>query len=108
MAKKSIPERVPRQQSASNLAWRELEMTGLNPQEDVMLRAALIITDVQLNVSGGLIEGEVAQVFTNNTNTALEAAAMRMKWNFPVRTFAAHALRRRSGLLCPSDELPPA
>jgi Ca-activated chloride channel family protein len=30
-------------------------------------------TDVRLNMSGGLIEGEVAQVFTNNTNTVLEA-----------------------------------
>jgi hypothetical protein len=30
-------------------------------------------TEVLLNVSGGLIEGEVAQVFTNNTDTALEA-----------------------------------
>ncbi|MGI8437363.1 MAG: VIT domain-containing protein [Chthoniobacterales bacterium] len=30
-------------------------------------------TEVHLNVSGGLIEGEVAQVFTNNTGTALEA-----------------------------------
>lgn len=30
-------------------------------------------TDVQLHLSGGLIEGEVTQLFTNNTNTALEA-----------------------------------
>jgi Ca-activated chloride channel homolog len=30
-------------------------------------------TDVQLSVSAGLIEGEVAQVFTNNTSTTLEA-----------------------------------
>jgi Ca-activated chloride channel homolog len=30
-------------------------------------------TDVQLKISGGLIEAEVAQVFTNNTNTTLEA-----------------------------------
>jgi oligoribonuclease len=50
VAKKSIPERVPRQQAASNLAWLDLEMTGLNPQEDVILQAALIITDAQLNV----------------------------------------------------------
>jgi oligoribonuclease len=50
VAKKSTPERVPRQQAASNLAWLDLEMTGLNPQEDVILQAALIITDAQLNV----------------------------------------------------------
>lgn len=50
VAKKSTPERVARTQSATNLAWLDLEMTGLNPQEDVILQAALIITDAQLNV----------------------------------------------------------
>src|SRR4029079_5061909 len=30
-------------------------------------------TDVNLHLTGGLIEGEVAQVFTNNTNMVLEA-----------------------------------
>lgn len=50
MAKKPILERVVRQQSSRNLAWLDLEMTGLDPQEDVILQAALIITDAQLNV----------------------------------------------------------
>ncbi len=49
VAKKS-PERVARQQSPANLAWLDLEMTGLNAQQDVILQAALIITDVELNV----------------------------------------------------------
>jgi oligoribonuclease len=48
--KKSTPERVVRLQSANNLAWLDLEMTGLDPQQDVILQAALIITDAQLNV----------------------------------------------------------
>ena len=39
-----------RTQSATNLAWLDLEMTGLNPQTDVILQAALIVTDAQLNV----------------------------------------------------------
>lgn len=50
VAKKPILERVVRQQSSSNLAWLDMEMTGLDPQEDVILQAALIITDAQLNV----------------------------------------------------------
>jgi oligoribonuclease len=50
VAKKPTPERVARQQSATNLAWLDLEMTGLDPQQDVILQAALIITDAQLNV----------------------------------------------------------
>ncbi len=50
VAKKSTQDRPVRVQAASNLAWLDLEMTGLNPLEDVILQAALIITDVQLNV----------------------------------------------------------
>ena len=50
MAKKSTPERVARVQSPGNLAWLDLEMTGLNPQADVILQAALIVTDAGLNV----------------------------------------------------------
>lgn len=50
VAKKPIQERVVRTQAASNLAWLDLEMTGLDPQRDVILQAALIITDAQLNV----------------------------------------------------------
>jgi oligoribonuclease len=50
VAKKSTVERVERKQSATNLAWLDLEMTGLDPRADVILQAALIITDTQLNV----------------------------------------------------------
>jgi oligoribonuclease len=50
VAKKSTQERVARVQAASNLAWLDLEMTGLDPQKDVILQAALIITDAQLQV----------------------------------------------------------
>lgn len=37
-----------RRQSASHLAWLDLEMTGLDPASDVILQAALIITDREL------------------------------------------------------------
>jgi oligoribonuclease len=50
VAKKSTQERVARVQAASNLAWLDLEMTGLDPQKDVILQAALIVTDTELNV----------------------------------------------------------
>lgn len=33
-----------------NLIWIDLEMTGLNPQKDVILEIACVITDSQLNV----------------------------------------------------------
>jgi oligoribonuclease len=50
VARKPNQERIERKQAASNLAWLDLEMTGLDPQQDVILQAALIVTDAQLNV----------------------------------------------------------
>jgi oligoribonuclease len=37
-----------RKQSPTNLAWLDLEMTGLDAQVDVILQAALIITNAEL------------------------------------------------------------
>jgi oligoribonuclease len=42
--------RPDRRQSANNLVWIDLEMTGLDPARDVVLQAALAITDEKLNV----------------------------------------------------------
>jgi oligoribonuclease len=39
---------VVRSQSGANLVWLDLEMTGLDPIRDVILQAALIITDAEL------------------------------------------------------------
>lgn len=36
--------------NAQNLAWIDLEMTGLNPEKDRILEAAMIITDKDLNI----------------------------------------------------------
>lgn len=37
-----------RKQSASNLVWLDLEMTGLDAEHDVILQVALVVTDVDL------------------------------------------------------------
>ncbi|MFD2165537.1 oligoribonuclease [Thalassotalea euphylliae] len=42
--------------SDTNLVWLDLEMTGLEPEEDVILEIATIVTDSQLNI---LAEGPV-------------------------------------------------
>jgi oligoribonuclease len=39
---------VERQQDPTNLAWLDLEMTGLDAEQDAILQAALIITNVNL------------------------------------------------------------
>jgi oligoribonuclease len=43
-----VKERIERTQSGTNLAWLDLEMTGLSPEYDVILQAALIVTDAEL------------------------------------------------------------
>jgi len=36
--------------STNNFAWIDLEMTGLNPDHDVILEVACVVTDSQLNI----------------------------------------------------------
>jgi oligoribonuclease len=43
-----MAERIVRTQRDGNLAWLDLEMTGLDAEHDVILQAALIITDSAL------------------------------------------------------------
>jgi oligoribonuclease len=43
----AVPKRVP---TEGNLAWLDLEMTGLDASRDVILQAAVIITDSELKV----------------------------------------------------------
>jgi oligoribonuclease len=45
--------------STQNLVWIDLEMTGLNPETDVVLEIATIVTDANLNI---LAEGPVLAV----------------------------------------------
>lgn len=40
---------MKREQKANALAWIDLEMTGLDAEQDVILQAALIVTDADLN-----------------------------------------------------------
>jgi oligoribonuclease len=70
-------------QSADNLIWVDLEMTGLNPAVDYIIEIATIITDSQLNV---VAEGPVIAV-----KTPEQALASMDEWNVRQHT--------RSGLL---------
>src|SRR6185503_3516354 len=46
----SVTERIERTQKDGNLAWLDLEMTGLDAMNDVIVQAALIVTDAELKV----------------------------------------------------------
>ncbi|MGC4064510.1 MAG: oligoribonuclease [Polyangiaceae bacterium] len=41
---------MKRVRSSKNLVWIDLEMTGLDVEKDVILQAALVVTDAELNV----------------------------------------------------------
>ncbi|HVU01417.1 MAG TPA: oligoribonuclease [Polyangiaceae bacterium] len=43
-----MADKIVRKQDDGNLVWLDLEMTGLDPREDVILQAALIVTDRDL------------------------------------------------------------
>ena len=42
------PTKIERTQRSGHLAWIDLEMTGLDSNRDVILQAALIVTDAEL------------------------------------------------------------
>lgn len=72
-------------QSANNLIWIDLEMTGLDPERDVIIEMATIVTDTELNV---LAEGPVIAV-----HQADEALAGMDEWN--TRTHGESGLTQR-------------
>ncbi len=56
-----------------NLIWIDLEMTGLNPDSDLIIEIATLVTDPQLNI---IAEGPVLAI--NQSNEVLEAMD---EWN---------------------------
>ena len=67
------------------LVWMDLEMTGLEPERDVIIEIATIVTDSQLNV---IAEGPVLAV--HQPNILLEAMD---EWN--IKTHGESGLVRR-------------
>ena len=58
---------------AQNLIWIDLEMTGLNPDNDLIIEIATAVTDAQLNV---LAEGPVFAIHQSN-----DVLAAMDEWN---------------------------
>ena len=59
--------------SNQNLIWIDLEMTGLKPEQDVIIEIATVVTDAHLNI---LAEGPVMAIFQEEAELALMDA-----WN---------------------------
>ncbi|MGL9733958.1 MAG: oligoribonuclease [Symbiopectobacterium sp.] len=73
------------QVSENNLIWIDLEMTGLNPEQDRIIEIATLVTDANLNM---LAEGPTIAVHQSYTQLALMD-----DWN--VRTHGASGLTER-------------
>ena len=82
-----------------NLIWIDLEMTGLDPERDVIIEMATIVTDSQLNV---LAEGPVIAIHQSdevlsgmdewNTRTHGESGLTQRVRNSHINTAEAEAL----------------
>lgn len=67
------PNQQTAAQRAQNLIWIDLEMTGLNPDTDLIIEIATVVTDSQLNV---LAQGPVLAI--SQPQSALDAMD---EWN---------------------------
>ncbi|GIZ12868.1 oligoribonuclease [Pseudomonas sp. NCCP-436] len=72
-------------QNPDNLIWIDLEMTGLDPERDVIIEMATIVTDSELNV---LAEGPVIAIHQSD-----EILAGMDEWN--TRTHGQSGLTQR-------------
>jgi len=77
-------------QSADNLIWVDMEMTGLDPERDVVIEIATVITDSKLNT---LAEGPVIAV--HQDNAVLSAMG---EWNTTHHTHSGLVERVRASV----------
>jgi len=82
-------------QNPLNLIWIDLEMTGLEPETDVIIEMATIITDSQLNV---LAEGPVIAVHQSDV-----VLASMDEWNTRTHGESGLVQRVRDSKVSPAE-----
>jgi oligoribonuclease len=81
--------------SAQNLVWIDLEMTGLDPQQDRIIEIATLVTDKDLNL---LAEGPVLAVHQSE-----EVLKMMDAWNWRTHGGSGLVERVRTSALLEAD-----
>ncbi|WP_286975526.1 oligoribonuclease [Pseudomonas sp.] len=82
-------------QNSQNLIWIDLEMTGLDPEKDVIIEMATIVTDSDLNV---LAEGPVIAVHQSD-----ELLAGMDEWNTRTHGQSGLTQRVRESTISPAE-----
>ena len=82
-------------QNPQNLIWIDLEMTGLDPDNDVIIEMATIVTDSQLNV---LAEGPVIAIHQSD-----EILAGMDEWNTRQHGGSGLTQRVRDSQVCTEE-----
>jgi len=85
----------PMPYSAQNLVWIDLEMTGLDPQQDRIIEIATLVTDKDLNL---LAEGPVLAVHQSE-----EVLKMMDAWNWRTHGGSGLVERVRTSALLEAD-----
>jgi oligoribonuclease len=79
----------------TNLIWIDLEMTGLLPEQDVIIEIATVITDAQLNV---ISEGPALAIYQDEV-----ALAKMDAWNVEHHTKSGLVTRVQNSLISTSQ-----
>ena len=84
-------------QNPNNLIWIDLEMTGLDPERDVIIEMATIVTDSDLNI---LAEGPVIAVHQSDA-----VLAGMDEWNTRTHGESGLTQRVRESKIGPAEAL---